>query len=220
MKRIAAILLLFASGAALAEETLLGAGLRTRPEYEGSRERTVDLIPVVRYYGQPWFARTTQGILEGGARLALAQGLNAGAQLAYEAGPLDKDPGASAGLHLEWDWRNVSLLGRTRHHLGSSRGTQADARLVIGVFQGGGVRAAVYGQATWADAENTFAYYALRRDGWMSTRLGALGSWDLSRKWVLVGSVERVQLDDALRASPFVQRRSGTSFSAGLAYRL
>src|SRR5437868_2297687 len=89
--------------AAQDDYTLLGGGLRTRPKFDGSSDRTVDLIPVVRYYGRPWFARTTQGILEGGARWNLGPGLDVGAQLAYEQGPQDHNPGASVGVHAEWD---------------------------------------------------------------------------------------------------------------------
>jgi outer membrane scaffolding protein for murein synthesis (MipA/OmpV family) len=66
--------------------TLIGAAVRSRPAYDGSDAQRTDLIPVLRYYGKPWFARTTQGILEGGARWALTPGVDAGVQLAYEEG--------------------------------------------------------------------------------------------------------------------------------------
>ncbi|TMG95453.1 MAG: MipA/OmpV family protein, partial [Betaproteobacteria bacterium] len=86
---MALALLLIVPLAALAQTALpeyawIGAGVRTRPAYDGSVAQRTDLIPTVRYYGKPWFARTTQGILEGGARTELARGLNVGAQLAYE----------------------------------------------------------------------------------------------------------------------------------------
>src|SRR5258708_26053728 len=96
--------------------TLLGVGVRSRPAYDGSASQTADLIPVVRYYGKPLFARTTQGILEGGARAEVAPGLALGAQIAYEAGRKKSEsgflrernvpdiaPGASVGVHAEWD---------------------------------------------------------------------------------------------------------------------
>ncbi len=76
----------FAQDAPPEDDTLLGAGVRTRPAYDGSASQVTDLIPVVRYYGKPLFARTTQGILEGGARTEVAPGLALGAQLANEAG--------------------------------------------------------------------------------------------------------------------------------------
>src|SRR5262244_576969 len=66
--------------------TLLGAAVRTRPAYDGSASQRTDLIPIVRYYGHPFFARTTQGVLEGGARGEIVSGLVYGAQIAYEAG--------------------------------------------------------------------------------------------------------------------------------------
>src|SRR4029077_9293984 len=96
--------------------TLLGGAVRTRPAYDGSASQRTDLIPVVRYYGKPWFVRTTQGIFEGGARMEIVPGLTYGVQLAYEAGRKasesdflrehnieDLNVGASLGMHLEWD---------------------------------------------------------------------------------------------------------------------
>src|SRR5215510_5490874 len=78
--------------------TLIGLGVRTRPEFDGSNSRTVDVVPYLRYYGKTLFVRTTQGILEGGARMNIGQEFYAGVQLAYEAGPRDGDPGASLGV--------------------------------------------------------------------------------------------------------------------------
>src|SRR5713226_2642442 len=72
--------------AELSNDPLLGPGLRSRPAYDGSASQRAELVPVVRYFGQPWFARSTQGVLEGGVRMELAPGLHAGAQLAYEPG--------------------------------------------------------------------------------------------------------------------------------------
>src|SRR5258708_12033344 len=92
-RRMVPALLLIVPCAALGQSTLaeyawIGAGVRTRPAYDGSAAQRTDLIPTVRYYGNPWFARTTQGILEGGVRTELVQGLNLGAQLPYEGGRL------------------------------------------------------------------------------------------------------------------------------------
>src|SRR2546428_813931 len=144
---MALALLLIVPLAALAQSVLpdyawIGAGVRTRPAYDGSAAQRTDLIPTVRYYGKPWFARTTQGILEGGARTELARGLNVGAQLAYEGGRLASEsdflrtnnvpninPSASVGLHVEWDQKlgpmPVTLLARGRHFVDSGRGAQA-----------------------------------------------------------------------------------------------
>src|SRR5258708_25743317 len=136
--------------------TLIGAGVRTRPAYDGSAAQRTDLIPTVRYYGNPWFARTTQGILEGGARTQFARGLNVGAQLAYEGGRLasesdflrsnnvpDINPGASFGLHVEWDQQlgaiPVTLLARGRHFIDGDRGAQGDLRFTAGVYGGGAI---------------------------------------------------------------------------------
>src|SRR3954469_13506370 len=129
---------IFAQTAPPEDYTLIGAGVRTRPAYDGSASQTIDLIPVLRYYGKPLFARTTQGILEGGARMEVAPGLALGAQLAYEAGRKrseadflkdrdvpDIDPGASVGVHAEWDTKlgpaPLNVLGRLRQNVDRDR---------------------------------------------------------------------------------------------------
>src|SRR4051812_45913219 len=137
MKKALALLLLIAPGAAMAqmqigpeEYQLLGAAVRTRPAYDGSKSQVMDVIPVVRYYGQPLFARTTQGILEGGLHWNVGSGVSAGVQLAYEEGRQSDESAflrnnnftdnveasGSIGLHLEWDTKlgqaPVTLLAR------------------------------------------------------------------------------------------------------------
>jgi len=220
MTRIALLLLLWFATCAQADYTLLGAGARSRPDYDGANSRTVDLIPVVRYYGKPWFARTTQGILEGGARAALARGLEGGVQLAYEQGPRDKDPSASLGVHLEWDGKlgaaPITLLGRLRSYLDMDRGMQFDLRGTVGVLQSGSAVAGVFVQATFADAENTRAYYGRSESGHLYTDIGMLGSYDLTREWVLVGSLHLRQLNSDITG---IQKRTGTYASLGAAYK-
>src|SRR5688500_10003061 len=142
---LAAICLIL-STSALAQGTLLGAGLRSRPDYDGSSKQVTDVVPVIRYYGERWFARTTQGILEGGMRAALDKDLWAGAQLAYEAEfdhpTVDAPVGGSAGLHLEWDRYfgrvPATFLLRARQHLDTSLGGQADLRVRPACFHAGG----------------------------------------------------------------------------------
>lgn len=220
--------------------TLLGAGLRTRPAYDGSNSQTGDLIPVVRYYGKPWFARTTQGILEGGVRAQRGPGFALGAQLAYEGGretsesPFlqnrnapDIDAGASVGLHAEWDTKigpaPLTLLGRLRQHIDTDRGAQADARATLGVLQTRTFAAGLFAQATWANRKNTRAFYGAPGfdpgGGLLYLSAGVLGSLDLSRHWVVVASVEGRRLRGDAARSPLAERRSNHYASAGLAYR-
>src|SRR5260221_9842327 len=163
---------------ALPEYAWIGAGVRTRPAYDGSAAQRTDLIPTVRYYGKPWFARTTQGILEGGVRTELVQGLNLGAQLAYEGGRLasesdflrsnnvpDIKPGASVGLHIEWDQKlgpvPVTLLARGRQFIDGDRGAQADLRLTAIVFGGGALTAAAFVQGTPANSQSSQSFYGI-----------------------------------------------------------
>ena len=220
--------------------TLLGAGLRARPAYDGSASQRADLIPVVRYYGKSLFARTTQGILEGGARMQAAPGLAIGAQVAYEPGRKqsesallrartapDLGPNASVGLHAEWDAKlgpaPFTLLGRLRQNLDDDRGAQADLRATVGVFQRQAVSIGLFGQSTWANSRYVRTFYGHpgvpAGGGLLHLGAGVLGSVDLGRHWVAVGSLEGRRLKGDAADSPLVERRSNWYGSAGLAYR-
>jgi len=224
--RVLAVLLMFPA-AALAQDlgTLLGAGVRSRPEYDGASKQELEPIPVVRYYGSTLFARTTQGILEGGARAALARGLAAGVQLAHEGGNdrTNVDWGASVGVHLEWDTKvgpaPLNVLGRVRHHLDGDLGTQADLRSTVGVYGSGGVLAGVFVQATWATDEWVRSYYTAGSGGLLYTALGIEGAYDLSQRWVLLASVHVRRLHGDAASSPITEEKTNFDASAGLAYR-
>jgi len=239
MKRltlVTALILPLACAAQEADPILVGAGLRSRPAYDGSRSQRTDVIPVLRYYGRRWFARTTQGMLEAGWRDTLAPQFWAGVQIAYEAGrerdesaflqarnEPDLDPGASLGLHLEWDRQfgrvPVGFLIRARQHLDADRGGQADLRITAGVFSRGGLQAGVFGQATWASENAVRSMYGAPNAGLLFLSAGVLGSFDVSRHWVLVGSLELRRLRDEAELSPLTERKSNHYATAGLAYR-
>jgi len=155
--------------------------VRSRPAYDGSASQRTDVIPEVRYYGRPWFARTTQGMLEGGARMEIAPGLAFGIQLAYEAGrhrsesPFlrehdipDVNVGASLGFHLEWDGKlgraPVNVLLRQRSNAEAIRGDQVDLRGTIGVYGSGAASVGVFGQTTWASQKSTNTLYGITPD--------------------------------------------------------
>jgi len=252
-QRAALAWLLTAPLAALAQSVLpdyawIGAGVRTRPAYDGSAAQRADLIPTVRYYGGPWFARTTQGMLEGGARTELFRGLNLGAQLAYEGGRIasesdflasrnvpDINPSASVGLHVEWDQNlgpmPVTLLARGRHFVDSDRGAQADLRFTAIVFGGGAVTAAVFVQGTWADSKSNQSFYGITPaqstnlsaytagSGPLYTSGGLLWGVDLSRQWIVVGNLEARRLHGDAARSPLAERTLNHYASASLAYR-
>jgi MipA family protein len=244
------LLVPLAAFAELSNEALLGPGLRLRPAYDGSASQRTELVPVVRYFGQPWFARSTQGVLEGGVRMEIAPGLHAGAQLAYEPGRVTReseflknhsisgvDGGASVGVHLEWDHQlgpmPITVLARARQHTDSDRGAQIDFRLSAGIYRSGRVAAGVFAQATGANKRSAGSFYdvtpqqsavtglpAFRAgSGWLFASLGLLWSVDLSRDWVVVGSMEARRLQGDAAGSPLVERRSNYYASAGLAYR-
>ena len=218
--------------------TLVGIAVRTRPAYDGSDSQRTDLIPVLRYYGKPWFARTTQGMFEGGARWALAPGMDAGVQLAYEEGRKTSessllqslnlpnvDPGVSVGAHVEWDFKigpaPINVLGRVRQNADADRGAQADLRLNVGLHASGGLIVAAYAQATWASSKSIESYYAVNNadSGLLYTSLGLLGSYDLSRHWTAVAGVQGRRLHGDAALSPIVETKSSYYANAGIAYR-
>jgi outer membrane scaffolding protein for murein synthesis (MipA/OmpV family) len=155
----------------------------------------------------------------------MARGLVAGAQLAYEGGNdrTDVDPGASLGLHLEWDTRvgpaPLNLLFRTRHHLDSDLGSQADLRSTVGVYGSGGLLAGVFVQATWASDKWVRSYYTAGDGGLLFTAVGIEGAYDLSRRWVVLASVSARRLHGDAASSPITEDKTNYYASAGVAYR-
>lgn len=217
---------LILSVSAHAQETLLGAGVRSRPDYDGSSRQRTDAVPVIRYYGRPWFARTTQGLLEAGARTELDKDFWAGAQLAYEPGRSrapEVDAGVSAGLHLEWDRKlgrvPVNFLVRARQHLDEALGGQADLRVTAGILERGGFLAGAFGQLTWGTENAVASRYGPPNSGLLFASLGLLGSYDIGRHWLLVASVEMRQLQDDAGSSAIAEERSAFYANAGIAYR-
>ena len=236
--------------AELSNDTVLGPGLRSQPAYDGSATQRVELVPIVRYLGRPWFVRSTQSVLEAGVRMELASGLHVGAQLAYEPGREASesgflndhnvpsiDAGASIGVHLEWDHKigpmPITLLARGRQNIDFDLGAQFDLRLSAGVFQKGPVSAGVFGQATWANEKSTSSFYAVKPrqsgvtglpafsagSGWLFGSLGLLWSVNLSRSWIMVGSMETRHLQGDALHSPLTERSVNYYASAGLVYR-
>lgn len=164
--------------AEMEETSLVGAGGRTRPAYDGADGRIREPVPVLRYFGAPWFVRTSQGILEGGVRQQLQLGLHVGVALAYEQGreaseaPLlaqhrvpDIAYGTSAGPFLEWDSSlgpvPITVLARVRQDTRLNHGAQADVRANAGVFRGGPVEAVVFAQSTWASNRSNARLYGI-----------------------------------------------------------
>jgi outer membrane scaffolding protein for murein synthesis (MipA/OmpV family) len=167
----------------LAEDTptdyiLLGAGIWSRPVYDGAITNHTVPIPVIRYYGKPWFARTTFGMLEGGARVELLRGFSIGTQLAYEGG---RDSAESAyltnhaistipislswGIHAELETKIgpmplITLL-RYRQDVDADRGAQADLRFTAGLYSNVGINAGIFVQSTWANTTSAQYYYGI-----------------------------------------------------------
>lgn len=185
--------LALASDPASMPSTIIGAGVWSRPAYVGSNERVLAAIPVLRYYGTPWFARTTQGMLEGGTRAELLDGLTVGTQLAYEGGRDNKESdflklhhvanlqvSVSYGVHAEWDGKlgraPVNLLLRYRQELKSSRGAQTDLRGNIGVYGDDKLKVGVFAQMTWANEKSNKAYYGVAASQVTSTGLSAFSA--------------------------------------------
>jgi len=172
------------------DEDYVGIGARLRPAYDGADSNRGDAIPYLRIYGEHLFARTTQGILEGGWRTRPFGGVVFGAQLAYEEGRVtgdsaflqehnfeDLDPGASLGLHAEGDWKigpmPLNALLRYRHDVESDNGAQADLRVTAGILDWRRVRAGLFGQLTWGDGKSTQRYFGITPQQAVATGLPA-----------------------------------------------
>jgi len=161
-----------------ADPTLLGAGARSRPAYDGSASQYLEAVPVLRYWTPLGFVRSTRGPLEGGFHIEILPGLEAGVQLAYEQGRTTSEStflsrhdlpniarGGSYGAHLEWNGKlgpvPVNAILRSRQNLKADQGLQGDLRLTAGVFQAWGFSAGVVGEATWADARSNRTMYGI-----------------------------------------------------------
>lgn len=175
------------------DERYIGVGGRARPAYEGADSSRGDVIPYLRLYGDHFFARTTQGILEGGWRTKPFGGIVFGAQLAYEEGRItddsaflrehdfeDLDPSGSLGLHAEGDWKigpmPLNALLRYRHDLDSDNGAQADLRVTAGVLDWRGIRAGLFGQLTWSDDGSMQRYFGIAPQQAAATGLPVYGA--------------------------------------------
>src|SRR5688500_10003060 len=88
-----------------------------------------------------------------------------------------------------------------------------------GLLSRWGLLAVAFGQATWGTENAVASRYGARDSGLLFTSFGLLGSYDLSRRWLLVGSVELRQLYDAARESAVAEKSSGYYAMFGLAYR-
>ena len=161
-----------------ADYILLGAGVWSRPVYDGANTNHSVAIPVIRYYGKSWFGRTTFGMLEGGARVELLNGFTVGAQLAYEGGrdstestflrnhAINNIPvSLSWGFHAELEQKIgpmplIALL-RYRQDADAERGVQADLRLTAGLYSNLGINAGIFVQRTWANTTSAQYYYGI-----------------------------------------------------------
>lgn len=225
MRFLAILLLLPAAAFAFDPGTYLGAGVRSRPEYDGASDQKLQPIPLVRYYGPILFARTTQGVLEGGARAELVKGLFAGVQLAYEEenDRTGLDPGASYGVHMEWDTHigpaPINLLARTRFHFDSDNGSQTDLRASVGVYGSERLGVGVFGQATWGSSDWVRSYYGAGDSGLLFTALGVEGIYELGRHWLLIASAHARFLQGDAASSPITEERTNYFASVGVAYR-
>jgi MipA family protein len=187
-----------AADAELSNTPLLGPGLRWRPAYAGSASQVIEVIPVVRYFGKPWFIRSTQNFLEGGVRMELGPGIYAGAQLNYESGReasesdflqthniSDINQGASIGAHLEWDLKigpmPLTLLIRARQNTDLDLGAQVDFRLSAGIFQVGCLAGGVFVQETFGNAKSANAYYGITST---QSALSGLPVYDAGSGWL------------------------------------
>ncbi len=170
--------------------TLIGAGVWSRPAYNGANTNHLSLIPVIRHYGQPWFLRTTFGMLEGGVRTEVLDGFTLGGQLAYEGGRNTSEsellaahnlptlnPSLSWGIHAELEKKLGSMpiivLLRYRQDTENNRGEQTDFRLTAGIYNGAGLNAGIFAQSTWTTKKSANYYYGITAQQSASSGLAA-----------------------------------------------
>jgi outer membrane scaffolding protein for murein synthesis (MipA/OmpV family) len=91
--------------------------------------------------------------------------------------------------------------------------------VTAGLYGSHGVLAGVFKQATWASEGHFKSYYGIDGSGLLFTSLGALASYELTQRWMLVGSVERRRLSGEAARSPIVEKQTGVYASMGLGYR-
>src|SRR5438552_348788 len=72
----------------------IGPAVRSRPAYDGSRSQDVDVVPILDYDSGLLFARTVQGVLEGGAHAQLGS---------YDIDPRWSVIGSIEGRRLQGD---------------------------------------------------------------------------------------------------------------------
>lgn len=205
----AALLPSLALAQTIDDEKYVGVGARVRPAYEGADSNRVDAIPYLRLYGEHVFARTTQGMLEGGWRSRPLAGVVFGGQLAYEEGRITDDSAflkahrfedlrasASLGLHAEGDWTigpvPLNALLRYRHDVDADNGAQADLRVTAGILDWHGMRAGWFAQLTWGDARSTQRYFGISAQQSVAAGLApySAGAGVRSLQTGLVGDVD------------------------------
>src|SRR5712664_408793 len=208
---------------------LIGPAVRSRPAYDGSKSQVADLVPILDYDSSLLFARTVQGVLEGGVHTQVGSGFTIGAQLAYEEGRkasessflrernvADPGIGPSYGVHLEWEMKlgpaPVLLLARVRQQARSDRGAQADLRGTVGVYKNGPFQVGIFGQATWADDKSMRTYYGQlgfdASGGLLFASIGLFGSYDIDPRWAVIASIEGRRLQGDAARSPLAEKKS------------
>jgi outer membrane protein len=247
-------LLLAATTWAIADESpwespMIGAGVLFGPAYDGSADSLTSPIPMIRIAIDPLFARTTQGMLEGGVRLRVDGGVTLGLMAAYESGrpstpfttghgiePLEA--GFSIGCLAEHEGylgpAPYQLVVRVRMPVVPSRGVEADARVSAGILGLPPLEAALFLETTWANSRSARTLYGVTAEeaaasgleehrvgaGLLRVTAGLLWSLELPGDWCLLGSAEERFLVGNARGSPLAEEPSGLRVSLGIAYRL
>jgi outer membrane scaffolding protein for murein synthesis (MipA/OmpV family) len=174
--------------------------------------------------------------LQVGAQLAYEPGRETSeAQLLASHHVPDVGQGSSVGAFVEWDRKfgpmPISLLARGRQDTRLSHGSQADVRLNAGIYGKGRVEAGAFAQASWASRKSAQALYGIApaestatglpafqaNAGWAVASAGLVASVNVSKRWVIVGSVERHWLVGDITRSPLAQC-GGRYATLGLAF--
>ena len=166
------------------DPNILGLALQSGSSYLGSNSNKISIVPIIMLANGPWFAQTTEGILETGFQQDFLKNYTIGIQLAYEDSRLQRDSSflkqhnigdikasASYGAFLQYNNNlfqiiPIDLLVRYRKDINSARGSQLDLRLTTGVYGGEAKRLNVeaFAQTTYANQNSSQYYYGISQE--------------------------------------------------------
>jgi MipA family protein len=222
---------------------IVGAVVISAPDYMGSDERRVLVLPSIDYqWKNGWFAGLTNGIgYQFASRPDLQFGLRVTADLGRDesrssalAGMGDINPRPEAGVFFNvLPTREVFLTSSLRYGAGNDRnGLQLDLGAGVARQLGAQWRAALGVAATWADADYMQAFFGVTPQqaaasghaaygagsGFRDVRFNASLTHFIDARWSVTGALTVRSLQGDARDSPIVFERTPVTGVLALSY--